>query len=147
MAKPAAPAAAGTGTAAPDKKGKKKTFKKKERKHVPHGIAHIQASFNNTIVTIADQAGNVLAWKSSGSLGFRGSRKETPFAAQQAAMNAANLARDHGVRSGEVRVSGPGSGRESAIRALAAAGIEVRTIRDVTPMPHNGCRPPKRRRV
>jgi len=109
MAKPAAAGAAGTGAAAPDKKGKKKTFKKKERKHVPHGIAHIQASFNNTIVTIADQAGNVLSWKSSGSLGFRGSRKGTPFAAQQAAQNAANMARDHGVRSVEVRVSGPGS--------------------------------------
>src|SRR5437870_8958003 len=122
MAKPAA-AGAGAG-AAPEKKGKKKTFKKKERKHVPHGVVHIQASFNNTIVTISDQAGNVLAWKSSGSLGFRGSRKGTPFAAQQAAMNAANLARDHGVRSVEVRVSGPGSGRESAIRALAARSEE-----------------------
>ena len=115
MAKPVATAATGA-PAAPEKKTKKKTFKKKERKHVTHGIAHIQASFNNTIVTIADPAGNVLAWKSSGSLGFRGSRKGTPFAAQQAAMNAANLARDHGVRSVEVRVSGPGSGRESAIR-------------------------------
>src|ERR1700757_5469829 len=143
----AKPAAAGTGAAAPDKKGKKKTFKKKERKHVPHGIAHIQASFNNTIVTIADQAGNVLAWKSSGSLGFRGSRKGTPFAAQQEAMNAANQARDHGLRSVDVRVSGPGSGRESAVRALAAAGLGVRSIRAVTPIPHNGCRPPKRRRV
>ena len=98
-------------------------------------------------MTICDLEGRVLAWKSSGSLGFRGSRKGTPFAAQQAAMNAANMARDHGVRSLEVRVSGPGSGRESAIRALAAAGLEVRTIRDVTPIPHNGCRPPKRRRV
>ena len=147
MAKPAAAGAPGTGAPAPDKKGKKKTFKKKERKHVPHGIAHIQASFNNTIVTIADQAGNVLAWKSSGSLGFRGSRKGTPFAAQQAASNAANMARDHGVRSVDVRVSGPGSGRESAVRALSASGIEVRSIRDVTPIPHNGCRPPKRRRV
>ena len=145
MAKPAA--AGGTGAAAPEKKGKKKTFKKKERKHVPHGIVHIQASFNNTIVTIADQAGTVISWKSSGSLGFRGSRKGTPFAAQQAAMNAANMARDHGLRSVEVRVSGPGSGRESAIRALAAAGIEVRSIKDSTPIPHNGCRPPKRRRV
>src|SRR5213075_2474914 len=144
MAKPAA--AAGT-PAAPEKKGKKKTFKKKERKHVPHGVVHIQASFNNTIVTISDQAGNVLAWKSSGSLGFRGSRKGTPFAAQQAAMNAANQAREHGVRTVEVHVAGPGSGRESAIRALSAAGIEVRAIRDVTPIPHNGCRPPKRRRV
>jgi small subunit ribosomal protein S11 len=142
----AKPAAAGTG-AAPDKKGKQKKFKKKERKHVPHGIVHIQASFNNTIVTISDQAGNVISWKSSGSLGFRGSRKGTPFAAQHAAMNAANMARDHGLRSVEVRVSGPGSGRESAIRALAAAGIEVRSIKDATPVPHNGCRPPKRRRV
>jgi small subunit ribosomal protein S11 len=147
MAKPAAPATPATGAPVPEKKGKKKTFKRKERKHVPHGIAHIQASFNNTIVTIADPVGNVVAWKSSGSLGFRGSRKGTPFAAQQAAMNAANQAREHGVRSVEVRVSGPGSGRESAVRALAAAGIEVRTIRDATPIPHNGCRPPKRRRV
>ena len=144
MAKPAAAAA---GTAAPEKKGKKKTFKKKERKHVSFGVVHIQASFNNTIVTISDQAGNVLSWKSSGSLGFRGSRKGTPFAAQQAASNAANMARDHGVRTVEVRVSGPGSGRESAIRALAVAGVEVRSIKDVTPIPHNGCRPPKRRRV
>ncbi len=103
--------------------------------------------FNNTIVTITDQVGNTLSWKSSGSLGFRGSRKGTPFAAQQAAVGAANAARDHGVRSVDVRVSGPGSGRESAIRALATTGIEVRSIRDVTPMPHNGCRPPKRRRV
>jgi small subunit ribosomal protein S11 len=145
MAKPEAGATGGA--ASPDKKGKKKTFKKKERKHVPFGIVHIQASFNNTIVTITDPNGNVLSWKSSGSLGFRGSRKGTPFAAQQAASGAANMARDHGVRTVEVRVSGPGSGRESAIRALAASGIEVRTIRDTTPMPHNGCRPPKRRRV
>ena len=145
MAKPVA-AAAGA-TAAPEKKGKKKTFKKKEKKHVPHGVVHIQASFNNTIVTITDGEGRTISWKSSGSLGFRGSRKGTPFAAQQASMNAANMAREHGLRSVEVRVSGPGSGRESAIRALAAAGIEVRTIKDVTPMPHNGCRPPKRRRV
>jgi small subunit ribosomal protein S11 len=144
MAKPVAAAA---GAVAPDKKGKKKTFKKKERKHVPHGLVHVQASFNNTIVTISDTSGNVLAWKSSGSLGFRGSRKGTPFAAQQAAMNAANMARDHGVRTVDVKVSGPGSGRESAVRALAAAGIEVRSIKDATPIPHNGCRPPKRRRV
>ena len=143
----AKPAASTGGAAAPEKKGKKKTFKKKERKHVPFGVVHIQASFNNTIVTISDPAGNVLSWKSSGSLGFRGSRKGTPFAAQQAAMNAANMAREHGVRAVEVRVSGPGSGRESAIRALSAAGIEVRAIRDSTPIPHNGCRPPKRRRV
>src|SRR5258708_23199158 len=143
MAKPEAT----SGAAAPEKKGKKKAFKKKERKHVPFGVVHIQASFNNTIVSIDDPNGNVLSWKSSGSLGFRGSRKGTPFAAQQAASNAANMERDHGVRTVEVRVSGPGSGRESAIRALAAAGIEVRNIKDVTPIPHNGCRPPKRRRV
>ncbi|HMF91857.1 MAG TPA: 30S ribosomal protein S11 [Candidatus Angelobacter sp.] len=145
MAKPAATPAAGA--PAPAAKGKKKVFKKKERKNVPHGVAYIQASFNNTIVTITDGEGRTLAWKSSGSLGFRGSRKGTPFAAQQAAMNAANQARDHGVRTLEVRVNGPGSGRESAIRALAAAGLEVKSIRDVTPIPHNGCRPPKRRRV
>ena len=117
MAKAAAGAGGATGT-----KGKKKVFKKKERKNVPHGICFIQASFNNTIVTITDGEGRTLAWKSSGSLGFRGSRKGTPFAAQQAAMNAANQARDHGMRSLEVRVNGPGSGRESAIRALAAQG-------------------------
>lgn len=129
------------------KAGKGKKFKRRERKNVPFGLVFIQASFNNTIVTITDQQGNTLSWKSSGSLGFRGSRKGTPFAAQQAAVNAANAAKDHGLRSVDVRVSGPGSGRESAIRALAAAGVEVRSIRDVTPMPHNGCRPPKRRRV
>jgi small subunit ribosomal protein S11 len=133
--------------AATGKAARNKKFKKRERKNVPFGIVHVQASFNNTIVTITDQQGNTLSWKSSGSLGFRGSRKGTPFAAQQAAVNAANMARDHGVRSVDVRVSGPGSGRESAVRALAAAGIEVRSIRDVTPIPHNGCRPPKRRRV
>ena len=134
--------AAGATTAGTNKK-----FKKRERKNVPLGLVFIQASFNNTIVTITDQAGNTLSWKSSGSLGFRGSRKGTPFAAQQAAAGAATAARDHGLRSVDVRVSGPGSGRESAIRALATTGIEVRSIRDVTPMPHNGCRPPKRRRV
>ena len=139
MAKPAGSAA--------DKKGKTKKFKKKERKHIPHGLVHVQASFNNTIVTISDPNGNTVSWKSSGSLGFRGSRKGTPFAAQQAAMNAANQARDHGMRSVDVRVSGPGSGRESAVRALSAAGLDVRSIKDVTPVPHNGCRPPKRRRV
>jgi small subunit ribosomal protein S11 len=133
---------------AADKKGKSgKKFKKKERKHVPHGYVHVQASFNNTIVTITDLAGNTVSWKSSGSLGFRGSRKGTPFAAQQAAANAANTARDHGMRSVDVKVSGPGSGRESAVRALASSGLDVRSIRDVTPVPHNGCRPPKRRRV
>jgi small subunit ribosomal protein S11 len=127
--------------------GKGKKFKKRERKNVPYGLVFIQASFNNTIVTITDQAGNTLSWKTAGALGFKGSRKGTPFAAQQAAVGAANAAREHGLRSVDVRVSGPGSGRESAIRALATAGIDVRSIRDVTPMPHNGCRPPKRRRV
>jgi small subunit ribosomal protein S11 len=132
---------------APAKSSKKKAFKKKEKKHVPFGTVHIQASFNNTIVTFTDPIGNVLAWSSSGSLGFRGSRKGTPFAAQQAAAKAAAAARDHGLRTVEVRVNGPGSGRESAIRALSSAGLGVSNIRDTTPIPHNGCRPPKRRRV
>ncbi|OFV94832.1 MAG: 30S ribosomal protein S11 [Acidobacteria bacterium RIFCSPLOWO2_12_FULL_54_10] len=130
-----------------EKKGKKKTFRKKEKKHVPVGVAYVQASFNNTLVTITDLNGNVVAWSSSGSLGFRGSRKGTPFAAQQAAQRAAQSARDQGMRTVEVRVQGPGSGRESAIRALAATGLDIKTIKDVTPVPHNGCRPPKRRRV
>jgi len=127
--------------------GKKKSFKKKEKRVVHTGTVHIQATFNNTIVTIADQEGNTLAWSSAGSLGFRGSRKGTPFAAQQAALTAANKAGESGLRVVEVRVSGPGSGRESAVRALSTAGIEVRSIKDVTPIPHNGCRPPKKRRV
>ncbi len=126
---------------------KKKTFKKREKKIVQSGTVYIQASFNNTLVTVADHHGNVVSWSSAGSLGFRGSRKGTPFAAQQAALTAANAAKDHGMRTVEVRVRGPGSGRESAIRALATAGLEVRTIKDVTPIPHNGCRPPKKRRV
>ena len=126
---------------------KKKAAKKKEKKIVPSGVAHIQASFNNTTVTIADLEGNVVCWSSSGSLGFKGSRKGTPFAAQQAALTAANRAREAGMRTLEVNVKGPGSGRDSAIRALQTAGLEVRTIRDVTPIPHNGCHPPKRRRV
>lgn len=129
-------------------KGKKKSFKKKEKKSIPVGVCHIQATFNNTIVTFTDQIGNAISWSSSGSLGFRGSRKGTPFAAQQAALTAGNKAKEvAGLRQVEVRVAGPGSGRESAIRALATVGIEVRVIRDVTPIPHNGCRPPKRRRV
>jgi small subunit ribosomal protein S11 len=121
--------------------------RRRERKNVPQGHVHIQATFNNTIVTISDQEGNTIAWSSAGSLGFRGSRKGTPFAAQQAAMTAANKASESGLRTVDVRVSGPGSGRESAVRALSTAGIEVRVIRDVTPIPHNGCRPPKKRRV
>ena len=131
----------------PAKKGKKKTFKKREKKHVSTGVVHIQATFNNTLVTIADAGGNVVSWSSSGSLGFRGSRKGTPFAAQQAAQKAAHAARDQGMRTVDVRVKGPGSGRESAIRALASSGLEIKSIKDVTPIPHNGCRPPKRRRV
>jgi small subunit ribosomal protein S11 len=142
-----APAKAAKTTKAAKSTGKKKSFKKKEKRVVHSGLVHIQATFNNTIVTISDQEGNTIAWSSAGSLGFRGSRKGTPFAAQQAAMTAANKASESGLRSVDVRVSGPGSGRESAVRALATAGMEVRVIRDVTPIPHNGCRPPKKRRV
>jgi small subunit ribosomal protein S11 len=120
---------------------------KKEKKNIPHGVAHIHATFNNTIITISDPVGNVVSWASSGGQGFKGSRKGTPFAAQTAAQQAANAARDHGVRSLDVRVKGPGAGRESSIRALQASGLEVKSIKDVTPIPHNGCRPPKRRRV
>src|SRR5579863_1566955 len=139
MAKAAAKTAA--------KAGKKKVFKKKEKRIVPSGVVHIQASFNNTLISIADPEGKLICWSSSGSLGFKGSRKGTPFAAQQASARAASAARDHGMRSVEVRVKGPGAGRESAIRALASSGLEVRNIKDVTPIPHNGCKPPKRRRV
>jgi len=121
--------------------------KRKERKNVPEGIAHIQATFNNTIVTITDPNGNTLAWASAGAMDFRGSRKCTPYAAQQTAEACARKAMEHGVKRVEVRVKGPGSGRESAIRALSAAGLEITTMKDVTPIPHNGCRPPKRRRV
>ncbi|HEX5411402.1 MAG TPA: 30S ribosomal protein S11 [Terriglobia bacterium] len=129
------------------KAGKKKSFKKREKRVVPHGVVHIQATFNNTMVCITDPDGKTICWSSAGALGFRGSRKGTPFAAQQAASRAASAARDHGMRSVQVRVKGPGAGRESAIRALAASGLEVRELKDVTPIPHNGCRPPKRRRV
>ena len=125
----------------------KKKFKKSVRKSVPVGVVHIQATFNNTIVTISDPNGNVIAWSSAGSLGFRGSQKGTPFAAQQASATAAKAAREHGLRTVNVKVTGPGSGRESAVRALATVGLDVQHIRDVTPIPHNGCRPPKRRRV
>ena len=127
---------------------KKKSFKKRgEKRVVHHGFAHIQASFNNTIVTITDAEGHVIAWSSAGAIGFKGSRKGTPFAATQAAISAGNGAKTYGVRSVDVKVKGPGSGRESAIRALQTIGIEVKSIRDVTPIPHNGCRPTKRRRV
>ncbi len=121
--------------------------KGKERKNVANGVAHIHASFNNTIVTITDTAGNVITWSSSGNKGFKGSRKSTPFASQLAAETAATKAIEHGMRQVEVFVKGPGTGRESAIRAIQAAGLEIVAIRDVTPIPHNGCRPPKRRRV
>jgi small subunit ribosomal protein S11 len=135
---------------APAKPAKrKKEFKKKrERRVVPHGVANIQATFNNTIITICGPDGRAVSWSSAGSIGFKGSRKGTPYAAQQAAVSAAGVARDqYGMKSVEVRVKGPGSGRESAVRALAAAGLHIVHIKDVTPVPHNGCRPPKRRRV
>ncbi len=123
------------------------TRKRRERKNIDRGSAHIQSTFNNTIVTITDVQGNAVSWASSGELGFRGSRKSTPFAAQTAAETAAKAAMEHGMKSVEVYVKGPGSGREAAIRALQGAGLEVSMIKDVTPIPHNGCRPPKRRRV
>lgn len=121
--------------------------KRRERKNVEKGAAHIRATFNNTIVTITDMAGNAISWASAGELGFKGSRKSTPYAAQTAAEQAARLAIEHGMKTVEVYVKGPGAGRESAIRALQTAGLNITLIRDVTPIPHNGCRPPKRRRV
>jgi len=121
--------------------------KRRDRKNIEKGVAHIKSTFNNTIVTIADTGGNAISWSSAGALGFRGSRKSTPYAAQMAAETAAKAAMEHGMRDVECFVKGPGSGREAAIRALQAAGLEVSLIRDVTPVPHNGCRPPKRRRV
>jgi len=125
----------------------KKTRRRKERKNVEHGAAHIKSTFNNSIVTLTDATGNALSWSSAGALGFRGSRKSTPFAAQMAAETAAKAAMEHGLKSIEVYVQGPGAGREAAIRSLQAAGLEVTLIKDVTPIPHIGCRPPKRRRV
>src|SRR5215470_4513104 len=135
-----APAAAGTAAAA----GRPR---RRERKNITSGIAHVNASFNNTIITITDVQGNAIAWSSSGAQGFKGSRKSTPFAAQMAAEDAGRKAMEHGMRTLEIEVRGPGSGRESALRALQAVGLAVTAIRDVTPIPHNGCRPPKRRRV
>ena len=126
---------------------KKVVRKKKERKNISNGVAHIQATFNNTIITITDPVGNVIAWSTAGAKGFKGSRKSTPFAAQIAAEDCAKKAQEHGMRTVEVYVKGPGSGRESALRALLAAGFTISFIKDVTPIPHNGCRPPKRRRV
>ncbi len=126
---------------------KKVVRKKKERKNISNGVAHIQATFNNTIITITDPVGNVIAWSTAGAKGFKGSRKSTPFAAQIASEDCVKKAQEHGLRSVEVYVKGPGSGRESALRALQAAGLNISFIKDVTPIPHNGCRPPKRRRV
>ena len=128
-------------------KAQTRTKKKKEKKNIPMGVAHIKATFNNTLVTITDPAGNVMSWSSAGVQGFKGSRKGTPFAAQLAAQDAARKAMDHGMRNVDVFVKGPGAGREAALRALQAAGLSVNLIRDVSPIPHNGCRPPKRRRV
>ena len=139
---PPAAAAAGAPAAAPERKGKKKT-----KKNVQTGVVYIQSTFNNTIITITDVSGNVLSWSSAGARGFKGSRKSTPFAAQVAAGDAAAKAMEHGLKNVSVMVKGPGAGRESALRALAAAGLKVTLIRDITPIPHNGCRPPKRRRV
>jgi len=138
----AKPAAAATGAAATGARPRRK-----ERKNIIAGVAHVNASFNNTIVTITDAQGNTIAWSSSGQQGFKGSRKSTPFAAQMAAEGAGRKAMEHGMRTLEIQVRGPGSGRESALRALQAVGLAVTSIRDVTPIPHNGCRPPKRRRV
>lgn len=129
------------------KKTKTTRVRRRERKNIERGQAHISSTFNNTMVTLTDLQGNVLSWASAGQLGFRGSRKSTPFAAQQAAEEAAKKAMEHGLKSVEVYVKGPGSGREAAIRSLQATGLEVNLIKDVTPIPHNGCRPPKRRRV
>jgi small subunit ribosomal protein S11 len=128
-------------------RGQSRTKKKKEKKNIPTGMAHIKATFNNTLVTITDPVGNVVAWSSAGVQGFKGSRKGTPFAAQLAAQDAARKAMEHGMRNVDVFVKGPGAGREAALRALQAAGLSVNLIRDVSPIPHNGCRPPKRRRV
>ena len=129
------------------KKGKVSRVRRRERKNIERGQAHISSTFNNTMVTLTDLQGNVLSWASAGQLGFRGSRKSTPYAAQQAAEEAAKKAMEHGLKTVEVFVKGPGSGREAAIRSLQATGLEVNMIKDVTPIPHNGCRPPKRRRV
>ncbi|BCW88958.1 30S ribosomal protein S11 [Alphaproteobacteria bacterium SO-S41] len=126
---------------------KKARIRKKERKNITSGVAHVVASFNNTMITITDAQGNAIAWSSAGTMGFKGSRKSTPYAAQMAAEDAGRKAAEHGVKLLEVEVSGPGSGRESALRALQATGFTITSIRDVTPIPHNGCRPPKRRRV
>ena len=128
-------------------RGKKTSRKKKEKKNIPSGVAHVQSTFNNTIITITDLEGQFICWSSAGAMGFKGSRKGTPFAAQIAGEDSARKAKEHGVKRVEVYVKGPGSGREAAIRSLQAAGLQISLIKDVTPIPHNGCRPPKRRRV
>jgi small subunit ribosomal protein S11 len=128
-------------------RGKRTSRKKKEKKNIPSGVAHVQSTFNNTIITITDLEGQVICWSSAGAMGFKGSRKGTPFAAQIAGEDSARKAKEHGVKRVEVYVKGPGSGREAAIRSLQAAGLQISLIKDVTPIPHNGCRPPKRRRV
>ncbi len=148
MAKEPQQDAAATPAPAKPAKHKKEFKKKRERRVVPHGLVCIQATFNNTMITITDPDGRAVCWSSAGSIGFKGSRKGTPYAAQQASMTAAGVARDqYGMKSVEVRVKGPGSGRESAVRALASSGLHINSLKDVTPIPHNGCRPPKRRRV
>jgi small subunit ribosomal protein S11 len=136
-----------TKTDAPAAAGAEPTKKKKSKKNILNGIVHVQATFNNTLITITDISGNVLSWSTAGARGFKGSRKSTPFAAQVAAGDAAAKAMEHGLKNVSIRVSGPGAGRESALRAIASSGLKVAEIRDVTPIPHNGCRPPKRRRV
>jgi len=128
-------------------KGRRTTGKKKEKKNIPVGVCHILATFNNTIINITDPQGNTIAWSSTGTQGFKGSRKSTPFAAKTATEDAIRKAKEHGLRQLEVELKGPGSGREAALRAIAAEGIKITTIRDVTPIPHNGCRPPKQRRI
>jgi small subunit ribosomal protein S11 len=144
MAKPAAAAAATTGATGAAPAGR---VKRRERKNITSGVAHVNASFNNTMITITDAQGNTIAWSSAGSQGFKGSRKSTPYAAQIAAEDAGKKAMEHGVKTLEIEVKGPGSGRESALRALQMVGFTITAIRDITPIPHNGCRPPKRRRV
>lgn len=128
-------------------KGRRTSGKKREKKNIPNGVCHILATFNNTKITFSDHAGNVVAWSSTGTVGFKGSRKSTPFAAKTATEDAVRKAREHGLRQVEVELKGPGSGREAALRAIAAEGIKITTIRDVTPIPHNGCKPPKMRRI
>lgn len=128
-------------------KKQKKTSKRREKKNIAKGVVHIQATFNNTIITVTDVKGNTISWASAGSLNFRGAKKSTPFAAQTTAEAAIEKAKEHGIRSAEIRINGPGVGREAAIRAIDACGVKITRIRDVTPIPHNGCRPPKRRRV